>query len=164
MKKLFMIGIGGGIEKANIEVHDIRFVATDSIEDACEILRKDWFGSSLHIDEYMIIEFVDGHRVLLMDDPQESEDKLFFVNMGGSIDQRFGEAHEYGLFVSTTKENAECRGQSSLLEHAYDKHIDYVYDVQSRLKSADGKNVFIHLVSAGEKVVRNNYYNTYIKL
>lgn len=94
----------------------------------------------------------------------ESEKKLFFVNMGGSIDQRFGEVHEFGLFVSTTKENAECRGQSSLLEHVYDKHIDYVYNVQNRLKSADGKDVFIHLVPADEKDVRNNYYNTYIKL
>jgi hypothetical protein len=164
MKKLFMIGVGGGIEQANIEVHDIRFVAADSIEDAYEILRRDWFGRTLHIDEYMIIEFIDDHRVLLVDKPQESGDKLFFVNMGGSIEQRFGEVHEYGLFVSTTKDNAEGIGKSDLLAQAYDRHIDYTFEVQERLESTDGKDVFIHLVSARENVARNNYYNTYIKL
>lgn len=164
MKKLFMIGVGGKIERANIEVHDIRFVAADSIEESYEILKRSWYGDSLHVDEYMIVESIDNYRVLIVDKPHESENKLFFVNMGGSMEQQFGEAHEYGLFLSTTKENAEFKGKSELLLKAYDRHIDYSFEVQEKLESADGKEVFIQLISSRDNVPKNNYYNTYIKL
>lgn len=159
-----MIGIGGSLEEANIEVHDIRFVAANSLEDTYTSLKRNWFGKTLHIDEYMIIEVIDNHRVVLKDKPQPGKEKLFFVNMGGSLQQHFGEAHEYGLFVSTTKEEAEARGKAELLTKAYDTHVDYSFEVQDRLQGIDGKVVFIHLEPEKDNSVKNNYYNTYIKL
>lgn len=42
MKKLFVIGIGGSVSKANIEVHDVQLVIADSIENTYEILKEDW--------------------------------------------------------------------------------------------------------------------------
>ena len=50
--KLFAIYIGGAMKGANIEVHDIRFIAAPSILDTHDDLRRQWWGKpgSLHID------------------------------------------------------------------------------------------------------------------
>ena len=42
------------IKKANIEIHDVRWVVGSKIEDTFDALKKDWFGSpkGLHIDSY----------------------------------------------------------------------------------------------------------------
>ena len=48
--------LGGKAKKANIELHDVRWVVGSNIEDTYDALRKDWFGSSkgLHIELKMI--------------------------------------------------------------------------------------------------------------
>jgi hypothetical protein len=49
---LFVIYIGGAHEKAFIELHDMRFVIAEKIEDSFDILRKTWWGTkeSLHLN------------------------------------------------------------------------------------------------------------------
>jgi hypothetical protein len=42
--KLFVIYIGGTHEKALIELHDMRFVIADKIEDTYPALRNSWWG------------------------------------------------------------------------------------------------------------------------
>ncbi len=42
---LYLVVLGGGAEKANIELHDVRWVVGSKIEDTYDTLRKDWFGS-----------------------------------------------------------------------------------------------------------------------
>ena len=51
-KYLFLVVLGGKAKKANIELHDVRWVAGSKIEDTYEVIRKDWFGTyeGLHID------------------------------------------------------------------------------------------------------------------
>ena len=51
---LFLVVLGGRAKKANIELHDVRWVVGSKIEDTYDALRKDWFGSprGLHIDSY----------------------------------------------------------------------------------------------------------------
>ena len=39
-----MVVLGGRLEKANIELHDFRWVVGSKIEDKYDTLRKDWFG------------------------------------------------------------------------------------------------------------------------
>ena len=57
--------LGGRAEKANIELHDVRWVVGSKIEDTHETLRKDWFGSQkgLHIDSYKKIQYIDGYKI-----------------------------------------------------------------------------------------------------
>ena len=49
---LYLVVLGGKAKKANIELHDVRWVVGSKIEDTYDTLRKDWFGSpkGLHID------------------------------------------------------------------------------------------------------------------
>ena len=60
--------LGGRAEKANIELHDVRWVVGSKIEDTYDTLRKGWFGSpkGLHIDSYKRIKYVDGYRINLI--------------------------------------------------------------------------------------------------
>ena len=66
-KFLYLVVLGGRAEKANIELHDVRWVVGSKIEDTYDTLRKDWFGSSkgLHIDSYKKIQYIDGHKINL---------------------------------------------------------------------------------------------------
>ena len=43
-KFLFLVVVGGRSPKANIELHDVRWVIGTKIEDNFEQLRNDWFG------------------------------------------------------------------------------------------------------------------------
>ena len=65
---LYLVVLGGRAEKANIEVHDVRWVVGSKIEDTYDTLRKDWFGSSrgLHIDSYKKIQYIDGYKINLI--------------------------------------------------------------------------------------------------
>ena len=58
---LYLVVLGGKAEKANIELHDVRWVVGSKIEDTYDTLRKDWFGSpkGLHIDSYKKIKYID---------------------------------------------------------------------------------------------------------
>ena len=59
--------LGGGAVKANVELHDVRWVVGSRIEDTFALLRKDWFGTleGLHIDSYKKINHVDGYKINL---------------------------------------------------------------------------------------------------
>ena len=51
---LFLVVLGGKAKKANIELHDVRWVVGTRIEDTFDELRRDWFGTreGLYIDSY----------------------------------------------------------------------------------------------------------------
>ena len=51
---LYLVVLGGRANKANIELHDFRWVFGPRIEDTYDNLRKDCFGppKGLHIDNY----------------------------------------------------------------------------------------------------------------
>ena len=53
-KFLFLVVVGGRSPKANIELHDVRWVIGIKIKDTFDQLRNDWFGSNngFYIDSY----------------------------------------------------------------------------------------------------------------
>ena len=64
---LYLVVLGGRAKKANIELHDVRWVIGSRIEDTYDVLRRDWFGASegLHIDSYKKIQYIDGYKINL---------------------------------------------------------------------------------------------------
>ena len=64
---LFLVVLGGRAKKANVELHDVRWVVASRIEDTYDVLRKKWFGTfeGLHIDSYKKINYVDGFKITL---------------------------------------------------------------------------------------------------
>ena len=49
-KNFFLVFLGGIANKANIELHDFRWVIGSKIEDTFNVLRRNWFGC-MRIDQ-----------------------------------------------------------------------------------------------------------------
>ena len=101
--KLFAVFIGGGHPRANIELHDMRFVVGETLEATVPQLRAAWWGKpgSLHIDGYAELTEVDGWQVDIKPGPAPEGPRraLWFVNIGGYSPVLFGEQHHY-LFLA----------------------------------------------------------------
>ena len=78
---LYLVVLGGRAKKANIELHDVRWVVGCKIEDTYDTLRKDWFGSpkGLHIDSYKKIKYIDGYKINLINFEKNKIDKKKLV-------------------------------------------------------------------------------------
>ena len=135
---LFLVVLGGRAKKANVELHDVRWVIGSRIEDTFDVLRRDWFGTidGLHIDSYKKINYVDGYKITL----KKTEDKnlkknrysdgtnlkknLWFVNIGGYDPSSMQEKHEFGLVVASSKLEAKNIAKSKWLIGCKKKHKD----------------------------------------
>lgn len=132
---LFLVVLGGRIAGAQIELHDVRFVAGTSIDDTLPALRRQWFGArkGLHLDSWMAVRFVDGYRVELRPEPFAGPERLWFVNMGGYDPQQLAELHAFGLFVATSPQAAKAAARRRLLPEVLERHKDDLHGVETAL-------------------------------
>jgi hypothetical protein len=146
--KLFLVYLGGAAPKSNIELHDVQFVAGETIEDTFEALRQNWFGTlkGLHLDTYLELKFVDGFRIELRRDPSDQPEKLYFVNFGGYDPESVAELHQFGVFVARSAADAKHKGKASLLTGSFDQHKDDVFDVDDCFAVGGVGEYFVHLV------------------
>ena len=124
---LFLVVLGGRAKKANIELHDVRWVIGSRIEDTYDELRRDWFGTleGLHIDSYKKIQSIDGYKINLKNKKSEKikknnlhsekKKKLWFVNLGGYHENSMQEIHEFGLVVAFNSFEAKKLAKSKWL-------------------------------------------------
>ena len=72
--RLFLVVLGGRINGCNVELHDVRWVIGESIEDTIRTLQNEWFGDKkgLHIDSYRKILHVDGMSVAVVHSPTKN--------------------------------------------------------------------------------------------
>ena len=135
-KYLYLVVLGGRIRKANIELHDVRWVIGSNIQDTFDDLRKNWFGSisGLHIDSYKKVHTIDGYRINLknlerkkkLSTSKELTTKkyLCFVNIGGYNQTSMQEIHEFGLIVASKAQEAVNKAKSKWLNGCKKKHKD----------------------------------------
>ena len=147
--KLFVMYLGGTHKKALVEVHDIRIIAAEKLEDTYDEIRKSWWGTpeSLHIDVWGVLEYADGYKINLKDKPSESDHKLYFVNLGGYDENDFTELHKNVFVVATSPSKAKVRGLKQILDWN-SHHRDYQFDIDNILdlrETALVKNLYIHL-------------------
>ena len=124
---LFLVVLGGRAKKANVELHDVRWVIGSRIEDTFDLLRRDWFGTidGLHIDSYKKINYVDGYKINLKkieNDKLNNKFKenipkhnLWFVNIGGYDPSSMQEKHEFGLVAASSSMEAKNKAKSKWL-------------------------------------------------
>ena len=173
---LYLVVIGGRIPKANIEVHDVRWVIGSKIEDTFDVLRKDWFGSidGLHIDSYKKIYSVDGFKIKIKKSQIKKSEinlmkkvknkkKLWFINLGGYDPKSMYEKHEFGLVVASTASDAKKKAKSKWLNSFLKKHNDDI-DCLQRFSIIDDcrliKNINdweIELIPENIKYEQTNY-------
>ena len=148
--KLFAIYIGGIHEKAFIELHDIRFVIAENIADTHESLKETWWGTprSLHIDAWGELNYADGHLIKLKNEaPLNTENKLYFVNLGGYDKNQFTELHKNVFVVAPNESKAKVRALKQIL-YWDAHHRDHQYELENILDISSitsAKNLHIHL-------------------
>ena len=144
-KFLYLVVVGGRSPKANIELHDVRWVIGSKIEDTYDQLRNDWFGTphGFHIDSYKKIDSIDGYRIYIRDKENKElknkflkkekilNKKLWFVNIGGYDPSSMQEKHEFGLVVASSPSEAKNKAKSKWLIDCKQKHKDDISDIKS---------------------------------
>ena len=148
---LFLVVLGGRALKANVELHDVRWVVGPKIEDTFNVLRKNWFGSidGLHIDSFKKIEHVDGYKInlknfekikiknkklIIQNDLQKN---LWFVNIGGYDPSSMQEKHEFGLVVASSTLEAKNKAISKWLSGCRKKHKDDIASLNKLISCDD---------------------------
>ena len=148
---LFLVVLGGRAHKANVELHDVRWVVGSKIEDTFNVLRKNWFGSidGLHIDSFKKIEHVDGYKInlknfekikiknkklIIQNDLQKN---LWFVNIGGYDPSSMQEKHEFGLVIASSSLEAKNRAKSKWLKGCRKKHKDDIASLNKLISCDD---------------------------
>jgi hypothetical protein len=149
-----MVVLGGRVATAHLELHDVRFVVGQTIDDTLPALRRQWFGSrrGLHLDSWMAVRFVDGYRVALRPEPFAGPERLWFVNMGGYDPAQLAEQHAFGLFVASSPQAAKAAARRRLLPGLEQRHKDDLRGVDQALgDGVDGcVDVQLSLAAPGE--------------
>ena len=178
---LYLVVLGGRAKKANIELHDVRWVVGSKIEDTYDTLRNDWFGSpkGLHIDSYKKIKYIDGYKINLIDLKKDKTYKrqllkknkakkyLWFVNIGGYSPTSMQEKHEFGLVIASTKLEAKNIAKSKWLVGCKKKHKDDLASLEMLISCDDCKlikkigNWEIELTQDNSFIQENNYPDWY---
>ena len=150
---LYLVVLGGRAKKANVELHDVRWVVGSKIGDTFEVLRNDWFGDfeGLHIDSYKKIKHVDGYKINLKNIANKKlknknflngnavKKNLWFVNIGGYDPNSMQEKHEFGLVVASSKLEAKNIAKSKWLMGSKKKHKDDVSSLERLIGCDDSK-------------------------
>jgi hypothetical protein len=161
--KLFAVYLGGRAPKCNTELHDVVFTVGSTIEDTYERLLDLWFGSSegLHIDSWMELSIVDGHRVTLRREPATSEKKLYFVNLGAYTAGQFTELHANAMVVATSEREVKSRAKAELLRGMVAVHTDDLFDIDDCLEilSVDGYAITLEPTNHADNLAPNNGYH-----
>lgn len=148
--KLFIIYIGGEHEKSFIELHDMRFIVAEKIEDTHQAIIDSWWGRTekLHLDAWGTLEYVDGYDILIKDHPQENQEyKLFFMNLGGYDSKQFTELHKNIFVVAESPSKAKIKALKQILDwesfhRDYQFEIDDIIDISTVITK---DNKYIHL-------------------
>jgi hypothetical protein len=151
-KKLFAVFLGGRAPRCNTELHDVVFVVGDSIGETYGQLMDKWFGDPLrvHIDSWMELRIVDGHRILLRPSAAGQEKRLFFINLGAYLPGQFTELHANAFVVAASEREVKSRAKGELLRGTESVHTDDLYDIDDCLEIAEVDGHHIHLGSTPE--------------
>ena len=178
---LYLVVLGGRAEKANIELHDVRWVVGSKIEDTFDTLRKSWFGSlkGLHIDSYKKIQYIDGQKIILKNVENNKIGKkklvkkiipkknLWFVNIGGYNPTSMQEKHEFGLVIASSKLEAKNIAKSKWLIGCKKKHKDDLASLEMLISCDDCEPIKkigiweIELTPDNKIIEENNYPDWY---
>lgn len=169
MPSLFIVMLGGRHARANTEVHDVVLAVGDSLEDVYPQLKNAWFGEQkgLHIDAWAQIYGVafegKNYQIQFTDAaPNQADQKLYLLNLGGYDAREFGELHRYVLVVAQNAMVAKQRGKAHFAQHWQKQHTDRVLDVDDCIAIDQVHGRYVQLIEG--EFSGNQWENTYLIL
>jgi len=130
---LFLVVLGGRTSKSNIELHDVRWVIGETIEETFPSLRRQWLGKQkgLHIDSYKAIKYIDGYEIKVTEVNKIYPNNIFckdkslwFINLGGYNPEKMSEEHSFRLIVAESELKAKRKAKDSWQGSIKGKHND----------------------------------------
>ncbi len=173
MPSLFIAMLGGRHTRANTEVHDVVLAVGETLKDIYPQLKNAWFGEQkgLHIDAWAKINSVEfegrKYQVQFSDAaPNQENQKLFLINLGGYDSREFGELHRYVLVVAQNAMVAKQKGKAYFAQHWQKQHTDRVLDVDDCIAIDHVHGRYIELVEydSAKSIETNHWENTYLML
>jgi len=164
--KLFMVLLGSKAPKRNVEQHDYFFGIGTSIKELVPEMRAFWpeAGSSLHIDGWRKVTNVDGYSITVvprLDAKLDTQQKLFFINLGGYQSNKLSEQHYTVLTVQNDRAIAvqeskktvfyktnTLKGANSHIDEKYGIDVDDIYKVEEILSSSFKEKYHIQIEPA----------------
>ena len=169
MPSLFIVMLGGRHARANTEVHDVVLAVGDSLEEVYPQLKNAWFGEQkgLHIDAWAQIHGVafegKNYQIQFTDAaPNQADQKLYLLNLGGYDAGEFGELHRYVLVVAQNAMVAKQRGKAYFAQHWQKQHTDRVLDVDDCIAIDQVHGRYVQLIEG--EFSGNQWENTYLML
>ena len=169
MPSLFIVMLGGRHARANTEVHDVVLAVGNSLEEVYPQLKNAWFGEQkgLHIDAWAQIYGVafegKNYQIQFTDAaPNQADQKLYLLNLGGYDAGEFGELHRYVLVVAQNAMVAKQRGKAHFAQHWQKQHTDRVLDVDDCIAIDQVHGRYVQLIEG--EFSGNQWENTYLML
>lgn len=150
-KKLFMIGMGGSVGNATLEVHDMQYVIAKSKEEAFDIVKNRWYGKSLHIDSYTEVKYLNGYEVDL---EGELDKNVYVVVYGGYKKGYIDELHDYNFVLAESKIEAKTKAKSEMSSYPHMDHVDNIVDLFEYIGTRFG-------LKKSDKTFKDNEINHY---
>lgn len=143
--KLFAVYVGGSVAGAHLELHDMRFVAGERIEECYDALRAQWWGvpKSLHLDAWGPVEWADGFDISVEPVSEGTAGtgtgpgrQLYLVHLGGYDPGQFTELHENFFVVADSPQGAKKRALVRI-DDWHSPHRDAVLELDDVIDIAD---------------------------
>lgn len=163
--RLFAVYLGGRAPRAAIELHDMVFVAGDSIEDCYGQVLDQWFGTPgrVHIDSFLELDIVDGWKIELARAPAPQKEKLFFVNLGAYNGSDFTELHAVSFHVCAHAPTAKAAAMAKHFTRGEtEPHKDDLLDVDDciAIDAVNGWRVTLTRTNAVSAMRPSNAYHS----
>ncbi|MGP5372939.1 DUF1543 domain-containing protein [Psychrobacter alimentarius] len=119
MLTLYMVQLGGRPKGRLIEQHDIFFGVAGQLPELITDINNHWpeIKNKWHIDSYRAITKVDNYTIKLIETNEQVENnsdlKLFFINLGGYQQGSFEEFHYKLLVVAASQADAIKQAKQS---------------------------------------------------
>jgi len=178
--KLFLLLIGSKAPGRNVEQHDFFFGIAKELKELVPAIKAFWpeAGDTLHIDAWREVTKVDGYKIAigLKNEKEISENKLFFINLGGYQAHKLEEQHYTILTVQTNRALAiseakkttffttnTLKGATSHIDDKYGIDVDDVYQVEDIL-IPEHKSKYSVIISKEKEVEEDEIHPGYLKL
>lgn len=147
---LYMMLLGCRPEGRLIEQHDIFFAIGDSMQSLVPEIKKFWPEAKgvIHVDAWRRISQVGNFKIEVIKKDQSliSQQKLFFINLGGYNPGEFDEFHFKILIVAKDKSEAikqakstkfykqmGFKGAESHIDDKYGVDVDEIFEIRDIL-------------------------------
>ena len=98
----------------------------------------------------MQINHIDGYSVSLHNEPQQSSNKLYFVNFGGYYPDKIAEQHDFMLCVASSLPEAKAKAKQRLLTTADSPHKDDLLALDDCFAVEQLQGLYVHLDASGQ--------------